>query len=54
MEVKLSKSEAKCLIKEKIMREWQQKWDTEVTGRRYYGTHISSRETPPHSAPRAW
>lgn len=36
IEIALSKSEAKCLIKEKIMREWQHEWDTAITGRHPY------------------
>ncbi len=36
MEILYSKSEAKVIFKNNIIKEWQNNWDREVTGRHYY------------------
>ena len=36
MDIKLSKSEAKAIIKRNINKEWQHNWDTGTTGRHLY------------------
>lgn len=36
MEILYSKSEAKVIVKNNIIKEWQCNWDGEVTGRHYY------------------
>ncbi len=36
MEILYSKSEAKVIVNNNIIKEWQYNWDREVTGRHYY------------------
>ncbi len=39
LDIKLSRSEIKSIIKDKINRMWQERWDKEVKGRHLYNIH---------------
>lgn len=35
-----SKSEAKTIVQNNILKQWQYKWDRDITGRHYYRTQV--------------